>query len=321
MRVNRYARFAWATLAYNLAVIVWGAYVRASGSGAGCGSHWPLCNGEIVPQAPRIQTLVEFAHRISSGGSLLLAVAMLAWAWRAYPRGHQVRLGAGLAMFFMITEALVGAGLVLLGLTDKDDSVARAVSLGIHLVNTFLLIGSIALTAWWASGGRALRLRGQGTLALVLGLALGGAVVVGVTGAITALGDTLFPAQSLAQGVRQDFSPTAHFLIQLRIIHPILAVLVGLFTIYTGLFAAARRPGRTTRWFVRALIAIFLSQLGIGLVNVVLLAPIYMQLLHLLMADVVWLTLVLAAAATLAEPANAAERATLAEPALRASNT
>ena len=302
MRRNHFATFAWAALAYNLAVIVWGAYVRASGSGAGCGSHWPLCNGQIIPRAAMIETLVEFLHRLSSGLSLILAIVMLVWAWRAYPRGHRVRLGAGLSMFFMITEALVGAGLVLFGLTNKDDSVARAASLGVHLVNTFLLIASIALTAWWAAGAPGVRLRGQGALAGVFVVALLGAIAVGVTGAITALGDTLFPAESLAHGLQQDFSPTAHFLLQLRIIHPILAVIVGVFTIFTGWLATRRRPSPPMRRFARALIVIFVAQLLVGVLNVALLAPVFMQLIHLLMADAVWLTLVLSAATALAAP-------------------
>ena len=302
MKLNRFARFAWAALAYNLLVILWGVYVRASGSGAGCGSHWPLCKGEVIPQSPAITTMVEFAHRLSSGGALVLAIIALVWAWRAYPRGHRVRLATGLTMAFMITESLVGAGLVIFGLTDKNDSVARAVSLGIHLVNTFLLLASLALTAWWASGGAPVRLRGQGTVFNIFFAAMLGTMVVGVTGAITALGDTLFPAQSLAQGLQQDLSPTAHFLIQLRVIHPILAVLVGVLSMVTGRVAATLRPSPATRAFARVLIGIFLAQLIIGVVNIALLAPVFMQLIHLLMADLVWLTLVLAAATAMADP-------------------
>ena len=320
MKLNRFASYAWGVLVFNLVVILWGAYVRASGSGAGCGSHWPLCNGQVVPRAAPIATLIEFAHRISSGMALLSAVALIVWAYRAYPRGHQVRLGANFTMLFMITEALVGAGLVLFGLTAQNDSVARAISLAVHLINTFLLLASIALTAWWASGGAPVRLRGQGAVAAVFVIGLLGTMIVGATGAVTALGDTLFPAGSLSEGMRQDFSPTAHFLIQLRIYHPSMAVLVGAYTIFAGAFVAARRPGRTMRWFTRALVALFVSQLAVGVVNVVLLAPIFMQLIHLLMADLVWLTMVLAAAAGLAVPANAPEARAAAEPALRPSN-
>jgi heme A synthase len=321
MKLNRFATYAWGVLAYNILVILWGAYVRASGSGAGCGSHWPLCNGDVVPRATRIETLVEFAHRATSGVALLLVVGMLVWAYRAYPRGQRVRLGANLSMLFIVAEALVGAGLVLLGLTGENDSVARAVSLAVHLVNTFLLLAALALTAWWASGGAPVRLRGQGALAGVFAAGLLGAVVVGATGAVTALGDTLFPAGSLAEGIRQDFSPTAHFLVQLRVVHPILAVIVGAYTIFAGALAAARRPSPATKRFARALAAIFIAQIFVGVANVALLAPVYMQLFHLLMADLVWLTLVLAAATALAAREPSVEAVPAAEPALRPRET
>jgi heme A synthase len=321
MKLSRFASYAWGVLAYNLVVILWGAYVRASGSGAGCGSHWPLCNGEVIPQRQAIATTIEFAHRLSSGLALVLVIGLRVWAYRAFPRGHHVRLGAKLSTLFIITEALVGAGLVLFGLTDKNDSAARAISLAIHLVNTFLLLAALVLTAWWASGGAPLRLRGQGGLVVVFGVGLLGAIVVGASGAVTALGDTLFPAGSLIEGLRQDVSPTAHFLVQLRVVHPILAVIVGAYAIFAGTLAAARRPGAATSRFARALAAIFLAQLLVGIANMALLAPIFMQLLHLLMADLVWLTLVLAAATALAAPMPAPETLPAVEPALRPRKT
>jgi heme A synthase len=317
MKLNQFAKYAWGVLAYNLAVVLWGAYVRASGSGAGCGAHWPLCNGEVVPRARQVETLIEFAHRLSSGVSLLVVVGLLVWAYRAYPRGHRVRLGANLSMLFIITEALVGAGLVLFGLTAENDSAARAASLAVHLVNTFLLLAALALTAWWASGGAPVRLSGQGSLVVVFAVGLLGTIAVGAAGAVTALGDTLFPAGSLAAGLQQDFSPTAHFLLQLRVVHPVLAVIVGAYAIFAGFFAASRRPGAATRTFARVLAAIFLAQLVVGVANVALLAPVFMQLFHLLMADAVWLTLVLASASALATPELVAQPAPVGEPALR----
>lgn len=317
MKLSRFATFAWGVLAYNLAVILWGAYVRASGSGAGCGSHWPLCNGQVVPQAPQVKTLVEFSHRMTTGLAGLLVIGLVIGAWRAFPRGHRVRWAAALSLLFIVVEGLVGGVQVLLGLTAEDASVGRAVIGGIHLANTFIMIGAMGLTAWWSSGGAPLRLRGQGLLAGIFGIGLLGALLVGASGAITALGDTLFPASSLAEGLRQDFSSASHFLLQLRVIHPILAVLVGVYAIGAGMLAAARRPGPLTRWFARALLAIFLAQLVVGVLNVALLAPVAMQLFHLLMADLVWLALVLAAAAALAEPAPAPEARPVAGPALR----
>jgi heme a synthase len=317
MKLSRFAIYAWGVLAYNLLVILWGAYVRASGSGAGCGSHWPLCNGEVIPPAPQVATLVEFSHRMTTGLAGLLVIGLVVWAFRALPRGHAARLGAALSLAFILIEGMVGALQVLLGLTAENASVGRAVVGSIHLANTFLMLAAMTLTAWWASGGAPLQLRRQGLLGWLFAGGLLGVLLVGASGAITALGDTLFPSDSLASGLQADFSAEAHFLIQLRVIHPILAVLVGVYSVVAGRLAAAWRPSEVTRRLAWVLGALFGVQLLIGVVNVALLAPIFMQIIHLLMADLVWIALVLAAAAALGAPATAREPAAVAEPALR----
>lgn len=299
-QLSRFAKYAWGVLAYNLLVILWGVYVRASGSGAGCGSHWPLCNGEVIPQSPQVQTLIEFTHRLMSGLSLILVVGLIVWAFRAYPKGHPARLGASLSMFFIITEALVGAGLVLFSWVAQNASIGRVISMSVHLVNTFFLLASLTLTAWWSSGGDRLRLRGQGLALWGLGLGLLGVIILGVTGSITALGDTLFPASSLAAGIQQDFSPTSHFLIRLRVWHPLIAITVGLYLIFVSLLLAMFRPSPRMKRFTMLLSGLFVLQLAAGLINLVLLAPVWMQLLHLLLADSVWIALVLLAANTFA---------------------
>jgi heme A synthase len=317
MKLGRFAIYAWAVLAYNLLVILWGAYVRASRSGAGCGSHWPLCNGEVVPLAPPVATLIEFSHRMTTGLAGLLVIGLVVGAFRAFPRGSSVRLGAALSLAFILIEGLVGALQVLLGLTADNASVGRAVVGSIHLANTFLMLAAMTLTAWWAGGGASLQLRRQGLLGWVFAVGLLGVLLVGATGAITALGDTLFPSDSLADGLQADFSAGAHFLIQLRVIHPILAVLVGVYSIVAGRLAAAWRPSMATRRLSWALVALFGAQLLIGVVNVALLAPIFMQIIHLFMADLVWVALVLASAAALGAPATTRGPAAVAEPALQ----
>ncbi len=301
MQRHRFAIYAWAVLGYNLLIVLWGAFVRASGSGAGCGSHWPLCNGQVLPQAPAVATLIEFAHRVSSGVSLALIAGLFVWALRAYRRGHPVRLGATLSGVFIVTEALVGAGLVLFSLVAHNASVVRVFFISVHLVNTFLLLGALALTAWWASGGERAGLRGQGGLLWLLLAGWLGTLVIGVTGAVTALGDTLFPSASLAQGLAEDFSGAAHFLVRLRVLHPLIAVGVGLYLLVLARLASTWRPGRATGLLARGIALIFMLQIAAGIVNVALLAPIWMQLLHLLLADLLWLVLVLLSAAALGE--------------------
>ena len=128
---RRFARFAWGVLAYNVAVILWGALVRATGSGAGCGGHWPLCNGDVLPNVSQIGTVIEFTHRVMSGVALVLVVAMFVWARKAFAPGHAARRWATWSLVFILTEALLGASLVLLGHVARNESVGRVYSLGL----------------------------------------------------------------------------------------------------------------------------------------------------------------------------------------------
>jgi heme A synthase len=298
----RFARYAWLVLAYNVAVVLWGAFVRATGSGAGCGRHWPRCNGVVIPRNPSVETLIEFTHRATSGIALLAVVAMLWMAFRRYPQGHPVRTGAVWSMVLMLTEAAVGASLVLLELVAGNTSGARAWWMAAHLMNTFLLLGAIALTAWWASGGRRVRVRGQGLAAFLALAPIVLTLLVGVTGAITALGDTLFPKTSVG------LDSGTHFLERLRFVHPLLAIGTGVFAVVASARLHRLRPGTTTERLSRAIAGLFAIQIMVGALNVVLLAPVWMQLIHLLLADAVWLALVLAAASALAEEAPSPAR-------------
>lgn len=298
---SSFTRYAWGVLAYNIAVILWGAFVRATGSGAGCGSHWPLCNGQVIPRAEYVETLIEFSHRITSGIALLLVLGLFFWARHAFPKGHIVRFGAKLSLFLIILEAMIGAGLVLFELVAHNTSSTRTVSIALHLINTFLLIGALTLTAWWASGGKPLKIRHQGSLPWLLGIGFVAMLIVGASGAITALGDTLFPARSLREGLQQDFSSTAHFLVRLRIWHPILAIATGVYVVASGSVIRMLRPSRETHRFFWAVAVLFAVQLLAGGLNVWLLAPVWMQLVHLLLADLVWISFVLLSATALSQ--------------------
>jgi heme A synthase len=288
-----FTRFAWIVLGYNFLVILWGAYVRASGSGAGCGNHWPFCNGEIVPRPQQVETIIEFTHRLSSGLTLVLVAALAIWAWRSFPRGRKIRWSAGAALLFTITEALVGAALVLLQLTGTDTSVSRAVSIVVHLVNTFLLLASLAITAWLSTYPEPERLVWGEKKALLVFVAVAGLVLVGASGAITALGDTLFPSVSLAEGLRQDTDAAAHFLIRLRVYHPFIAISLGVYGWFLLQWIKRQQITPLTQRLVNGVTILFGVQLVLGGFNVVLLAPIWLQLVHLLVSDLVWSGLVL----------------------------
>ena len=284
MTPARFKKFAAFVLAYTIAVIVWGAYVRASGSGAGCGSHWPLCNGQVLPVATRIQTWIEFSHRLTSGLTILFTICLAVLSMKAFPKGHRIRKASWIAVAFVFSEAIIGAALVLLKLVEQDQSKLRAISIMLHYSNTLLLVGALTVTHL-GEGYKSLR-QIKGSLGFALGF-----MVLGTIGAITALGDTLFPAQSLSQGMGQDFLAGSHFLVKLRAIHPLFAL------VYGGALMAwvSKHMGLTGEpQAVRAgkfLCGWVITNWLLGLLNLVLLAPAVLQLAHLFVANLIWVAL------------------------------
>jgi heme A synthase len=298
--MNRFAKFSWTVLGWNMLVILWGAIVRATGSGAGCGNHWPGCNGEVLPTPQRIQTVIEFTHRMMSGGALILVLVLLLWGLRSYPKGSHQRIGFIGAAVFILVEALLGAGLVLFKLVEANSSAFRAGAIALHLLNTFILLAFLTLNAWWASGGKPLVFKNRGSLPLLFALGLGGVALIGMSGAITALGDTLFPSTSLAQTLAEQSDPGAHFLIRLRIYHPIIAILVGVYSLYLVRYIYTQFNHPTSRRLSLLLGTLILIQWTAGITNVLLLAPVWMQVVHLFLADTVWISYILLAAQTFA---------------------
>lgn len=291
MPTRRFARYAWLVVAWNVATILWGAFVRATGAGAGCGSHWPLCNGQVLPRAPAAETLIEYSHRASSGVALLLVIGLVIFSRRIGVPGGLVRRAAWASLALVVAEALIGAGLVLFGWVAQDQSLGRVITVSLHLVNTLLLLAALTVTARAAAFPADLRLRWSRSAGFLWGAGLAGLAILGATGAITALGDTLFPAHTLAQGLAADASATASGLIRLRVVHPVLAVLVGggVLALAGRLAVGGREIARLAAWLRFAIVV----QWAAGAVNIVLLAPVWMQILHLLLADVAWILLVL----------------------------
>ncbi len=288
------ARFAWATLGCNVAVVLWGAYVRATGSGAGCGNKWPLCNGNVLGTSARTQTIIEFTHRVTSGIALLMVAGLVIWCWRVTSRRDWARYSAILAAVFLANEALLGAALVLLDHVAQDRSAGRVFFLCLHFGNTLLLLATLSLTAAWLSkgGGKFTLIQSPGEI-VAIGAGLLAVMVVGITGAVAALGDTLFPATSLRTSVMQDFNPGAPTLLHFRLLHPAIAVLAAGYVIW--LIGKASRRTRLLRSAMPVII-ILMAQLAIGFMNVLLLAPVWLQILHLLVGDLFWISLVLVSA-------------------------
>jgi cytochrome c oxidase assembly protein subunit 15 len=291
--VKPVARLAW-LVAYNIAVILWGAYVRVSGSGAGCGSHWPLCNGEILPSGTQSQTLIEFVHRVTSAFSLVMVSFLVVWCWQRTSKGDWARYSSVCALFLLFNEALLGALLVLSDHVGLDPSAAHVLFLCLHFGNTLLLLAALTLTARWLSNReRRFVVFRKPHERIAIGLGLVSVMAIGMTGSLASLGDTIFPAGSLRHALMQDFSSSSHVLLRLRLLHPVAAVIGSIYVLWL-LWKFWVKPDRSVWNLVLAVT--LTAQITLGALNVILLAPIWLQMTHLLVAELFWILLVLASA-------------------------
>ncbi|MCY4189497.1 MAG: COX15/CtaA family protein [Bryobacterales bacterium] len=291
-RDARFTLAAWIFLGYLLAVILFGAWVRISHSGDGCGSNWPTCHGEVVPTAPSAATLIEYTHRVTSGLCGAFGLALLAWSWVRFRWGRVTRAVA-LTLLFIVLEGAIGAGLVLAELVANDDSVARAVVIALHLTNTLALTAFAALAAWWSGIERPPAFAGRRRLAFALALAV--VVLTAMSGAVTALGDTLFPREvtvgaGLLSELRDDISASSHFLVRLRVLHPALALVAAAYLVWL-----LETESGTSRW-ARSAMYLAAAEVALGFFSIALSAPGWLQILHLLAAQALWVALVLACA-------------------------
>lgn len=315
-------KLAWLTLTVNLLIILQGAVVRATGSGAGCGSHWPLCNGEVIPLAPTTETLIEYSHRLLSLSALLLTAWLLSRAFRSR-RERPALFGAALVSFiFLIFEALLGAATVLLGLTGENETVGRGVMVASHLVNSMLLVGALTATLVYARKHAPERptLRGQGLVGTTLLIGLAGMLLLIFSGGIAAMGNTMFPSESLSAGFAADFDPASHLLIRLRLLHPIIAITIGIYLFLSLGLSWWLKPVREARGLSRVLFTVYLAQLIVGTLNLTLLGPIPLQLLHLSLAVLAFALLSALTVFTLGTP-RVVEKSTLAPRRERGMNT
>ena len=307
-KLTKFAKYAWFVLGYNILVILWGVFLRASKSGDGCGQHWLTCHGEVLPSAPELKTVIEFSHRITSFLAFVVVLALLIWAFKKFAKGSSVRKMAVGSFIFVVTEALVGAGLVLTGNTADALSAARPFWMAGHLINTFILLAFLTLVAWYASGGKRFTFKVEGKYRVVLAVCIATIFFVGTTGSIAALASMLFPAETLSAGVQQDFSPTSNMLLRLRVLHPISSILTAVFLIFAAgwLRRESGDTGAVGRW-ANALSILVLCQIAFGGATLLMLAPIVMQIGHLLLADAIWISFVLFAANFLASKTGVTE--------------
>jgi heme A synthase len=285
----RLRTFAWTVLGWNILTVLGGALVRATGSGAGCGRSWPTCQGTVVP---RLQgsTAIEFTHRAVSGLALLGVLGLAVAVFRALPKGGRARRGVLLAVVAIIGEALIGALIVFSEWVADDASVARVIAVPLHLVNTLFLLAALTLTIVWLDPEQPRSRLADHRRWFVAGVV--GMGLIAATGAVTALADTLFPKEGVSFVLPEAGE---HFLTWLRMIHPLVATVVGL----GQAIWVARQGWRSTA--ARVVMTGVAVQLGLGVVNILAGTPVWLSLLHLLAADVLWIAWIWLAA----EPSTA----------------
>ncbi len=306
-KMSKFAKYAWFVVAYNIVVILWGVFLRASKSGDGCGQHWLTCNGEVIPTAPQFKTIIEFSHRITSSLAGIFIVILFFWAlfiWKNNKNEWKRRIlemGFG-SLVFVIFEGILGAGLVLTGNTAETLTPMRPIWTAAHLINTLILLAFLTLTAWFASGGKRISFVAPRKTLYLLGFALFGIFLIGISGSIAALSHMLFPSASLADSIAKDFAENSHYLLKLRISHPILSISIGFFLVWMANYFKMRFANDLwTNRFANLLILLVGLQFLIGFLTLISLAPIVMQLIHLLLADAIWITFVLLAANVLGD--------------------
>ncbi|HMQ03056.1 MAG TPA: COX15/CtaA family protein [Pyrinomonadaceae bacterium] len=309
-KLSPFAKYAWFVLGYNVLVILWGVFLRASKSGDGCGQHWLTCHGEVIPSAPELKTVIEFSHRITSALDGLIVLAMVIWAVRIW-RSKRDELSRFVMKFaiasfvFVLIEGALGAGLVLTGNTAETLTPARPFWMAAHLMNTLILLTLMTITAWSASTRQRVTFaRGDGRLGwIAAGVVL--LFAVGISGSIAALSSMIFPSGSIAEGIAKDFSPTSHALLRLRPLHPIVAIGAGVFFVFWTGWLKRTMPDEPSviRWS-NVLAALVIIQLVFGALTMVTLGPIVMQLGHLLLADAVWIVFVVLSLNLLTFPAS-----------------
>jgi heme A synthase len=303
-KMSAFAKYAWFALGYNVLVIVWGVFLRASRSGDGCGQFWLTCNGELIPSAPQFKTIIEFSHRMTTVIDGFVMLILLVWAVKIFVgnRGTQSRqvLYAAIGSFiFVITEAAVGAGLVLTGNVAEAVTDERPLWAMGHLINTFILLAFLTFTAWFASKERRISLKIDPKTAAFIAVGIVGLFAVGLSGSLAALSNMLFPSQSLAESVAKDFSATSNIILRLRLSHPIMSILTGVYLIFLAGWLKAKSGDTTVGWWSNAVSLLVIGQVIFGGATLLTLGPIVMQLGHLLLADMVWIAFVLLVASFL----------------------
>ena len=261
--------------------ILAGAFVRATGSGDGCGSTWPTCKGKIIPQLSDTSEIIEFSHR-SISGILLIVTLIIFTKSRNMSKGSIIRTMVNFLTFFVVFEAAIGAVIVLYEWVGLNSSLPRIVAVPIHLVNTFGLLACYAiLYKVLLNNFKNIKQLWDRRFVFVAFLFL----LSGATGSITALADVLFPSASFYEGVMEDFDRTSELLTRLRILHPIVATGLSV-----ALIIESRKIQKDYKIDVKFLQLLVIVAVTLGVLNVLSNIVLLLSIFHLAIADLLWIT-------------------------------
>lgn len=290
--IKIFHKLCWFLVVYTVLVIVWGAWVRISHSGDGCGNNWPLCDGVYIPNELDQKTLIEYFHRLTSGFYGIFVSGLMIAAFRIFPRKTAARRVALTSFFLMIVEALLGAALVLKGLVGENATIFRVVVMTLHQLNSLLLTGStvaLALATRPAYSPETLQFSWKKLFTSGSNLAI--FMLLPATGAWAALANTLFPSQNLQEGLVKDLTPHTPWILKLRVIHPILALAIGFYLVYFFFKKSEGTRGDESKANLQVA-GILSFALVFGVLTLLFLSPVWMKLVHLTLAQLVWISLV-----------------------------
>ncbi len=298
-----FAAFALGVLIYTIFAILFGAFVRVSFSGDGCGTSWPLCDGSVLPVGARVQTYIELTHRYTTTFLGLLAMGLCVHAWRVFPKGNPARKAAAWGLFFTVLAGILGMLLVRFSWVTTDKSAQRVVTMPFHLINTFGLIGAYTLAVYFARGGSRIQFR-SGAVSNALKWAGGAFIAIGMTGAISALGKTAYAqelsvANTLMERLNMHIGMNAAPILKGGVLHPLIATAAGLVILFAVRLTMDRRPNPKVQVWGRWTIGLYVFQMAFGVMNLVLSAPAWMQIAHLTLALANWITFVMLVAYSL----------------------
>lgn len=289
MSQKNLSRYAWVLVYYTLFVIVWGAWVRISHSGDGCGNSWPLCDGALFPKEAETKTWIEYFHRLTSGFYGIVVMHLFYLTRKYFPPASQQRTWGLATLILMLIEAGLGAALVLKGLVGENATVFRLIVMTLHQVNSLLLVGSTVGLALVTAKPAIFQVDWK-KLFLHRGLLLV-FILIPATGAWAALSNTLFPSTDLIQGLTDDLSPNSPWILKLRFFHPTIAASLCIYWSYFFWNKSEDTEDLEAKKSSQFLAVFFVVALVFGMLTLLNLSPVWMKLVHLTLAQLLWIAL------------------------------